>query len=53
MIRPFRLFAVTRLKWLAPAAMALGPYTNYPVEFLTADGKLFATADGIQFGVPA
>ena len=27
--------------------------TGYPVEFLTADGNLFATADGIQFGVPA
>lgn len=27
--------------------------TGYPVEWLTADGNLFATADGIQFGVPA
>ena len=27
--------------------------TSYPVEFLTVDGNLFATADGVNFGVPA
>jgi hypothetical protein len=25
--------------------------TGYPVEFLTTDGDLFATADGVHFGV--
>ena len=27
--------------------------TGYPVEWLTADGNYFATADGVNFGVPA
>ena len=54
MPRLTRLLSLTRLTWLPWVAMPpeednslAGP----PMEFATADGALFQTADGVYFGV--
>lgn len=55
MPRLTRLLSLTRLTWLPWAAMPPedkgDPLAGPPLEFATADGALFQTADGVYFGV--
>lgn len=51
MPRLTRLLSLTRLTWLPWAALSRDPLAGPPLEFATADGALFQTADGVYFGV--
>ena len=46
-----RLLALTGLSCLPWAASARDPLAGPPLEFATADGALFKTADGQYFAV--
>ena len=54
MPRLTRLLSLTRMTWLPWAALPVDdtdPLASPPLEFATADGVLFQTADGVYLGV--